>query len=49
MCAVNSFISDEIKPHDAANGNDYHSNKRYQVVMDNFLAHIKGDFIETTE
>lgn len=49
VCTVNSFTSDEMKPHDAANGNDYHSNKRYQVVMDSFLAHIKGDFIETTE
>lgn len=49
VCTVNSFTSDEMKPHDAANGNDYHSNKRYQVVMDSFLAHIKGDFVETTE
>lgn len=49
VCTVNSFTSNKMKPHDAANGNDYHSSKRYQVVIDSFLTHIKGDFIEATE
>lgn len=49
VCAVNSFTSDEMNPYDAARGNDYHSNKRYQVVLDSFLSHIKGDFIKTTQ
>lgn len=49
VCTVNSFTSDEMKPHDAANGNDYRSSKRYQVVIDSFLTHIKGNFIEATE
>lgn len=49
VCTVNSFTSDEMRPHDAADGNDYHSGKRYQVVMDSFPAHMNGDFIETAE
>lgn len=49
VCTVNSFISDELKSYDAANGNDYHSNKRYHIVMNSFSAHIKGNLIEATE
>lgn len=47
VCAVNSFTSDEMKPYDAACGNDYDSGKRYHVVMDGFTAHIENDMIET--
>ena len=49
VCTVNSFTSDEMKPYDASKGKDYHSDKRYQVVMDSFQSHIKDDFIQTTE
>lgn len=50
VCAVNSFTSDEMKPYDDANGNDYDSRKRYQVVMDSFSSgQIRDDYIETTE
>lgn len=50
VCTVNSFISDEMKPYDDANGNDYDSYKRYQVVIDSFsLGQIRDDYIETTE
>ncbi|MDD2959131.1 MAG: C45 family autoproteolytic acyltransferase/hydrolase [Lachnospiraceae bacterium] len=49
VCTVNSFISDEMKHFDAAKGNDYHSYKRYEVVMDSFRKHIKGNLIESTQ
>lgn len=50
VCTVNSFISDEMKPYDDSDGNDYDSHKRYQVVMDSFSSgHIKDDYIETTK
>ena len=49
VCTVNSFTSDEMKQYDAARGDDYHSAKRYDTVMGNFSAHIKGDLIEATE
>ena len=49
VCTVNSFISDEMKPFDMANGDDYFSDGRYQTVMDSFLTHIQEDYIETTE
>lgn len=49
VCAVNSFISKEMKPYDAADGNDYDSHKRYKVVMDSFSSNrIKEDYVETT-
>ena len=49
VCTVNSFISDEMKPYDDANGNDYDSHKRYKVVMDSFSSGlIRDDYIETT-
>ena len=49
VCAVNSFISEEMKPYDAADGNDYDSHKRYKVVMDSFSSNrIKEDYVETT-
>lgn len=38
-----------MKTYDAANGNDYHSTKRYQTVMDSFSIHMKGNLIEATE
>ncbi len=48
-CAVNSFISEEMKPYDDADGNDYDSHKRYKVVMDSFSSNrIKEDYVETT-
>lgn len=34
VCAVNSFTSDEMKPYDDSDGNDYDSHKRYQVVLE---------------
>lgn len=49
VCTVNSFTSDEMKQHDAAKGNDYHSAKRYQTVMENFSTCIKGNLIEATK
>ena len=49
VCAVNSFISEEMKPYDAADGNDYDSHKRYKVVMDSFSSNrIKEEYVETT-
>lgn len=49
VCTVNRFTSDEMKPYETAGGNDYHSGTQYQVVMDSFPAHIKEDFIKTTQ
>jgi len=50
VCTVNSFISDEMKHYDDANGNDYDSRKRYKVVIDSFSSgKIRDDYIETTE
>ncbi len=50
ICTVNSFISEEMKSYDDANGDDYDSHKRYQVVMDSFASgRIKDDYIETTK
>ena len=49
VCAVNSFTSGQMKKHDAANGNDYHSAQRYRTVMDSFGTHLKGNLIETTQ
>ena len=50
VCTVNRFISDEMKPYDDTDGNDYDSYKRYQVVMDSFsLDCIRNDYIETTK
>lgn len=49
VCTVNSFTSDEMKQYDDANGNDYDAAKRYKVVIDSFLHHIKGDLIEDTK
>lgn len=49
VCTVNNFTSDEMKLHDAANGDDYHATKRYHTVMDSFHAHINGNLIEATE
>lgn len=50
ICTVNSFISDEMKLYDDADGNDYESHKRYKVVMDSFSSgQIKDDYIESTK
>ncbi len=49
VCTVNSFTSDEMKAYDAANGNDYHSDKRYRTVINDFSAYMKGNLIEATE
>lgn len=49
VCTVNSFPTDEMKPYDDANGDDYNSSKRYSVVLDSFANHIKGDLIESTK
>ena len=50
VCTVNSFISDEMKPYDDANGNDYDSHKRYKVVIDIFSSgQIRADYIAATE
>lgn len=50
ICTVNSFISNEMKVYDDANGNDYDSYKRYHVVIDNFSSgRIQDDYIETTK
>lgn len=49
VCTVNSFISDEMKPYDFAKGNDYHSYKRYCVVMNHLLNISDDDPIESTE
>ena len=50
ICTVNSFTSEEMKQYDDANGDDYDSHKRYQVVIDSFASgRIKEDYIETTK
>lgn len=50
VCTVNSFTSDEMKPYDDADGNDYDSHKRYRVVIDSFSSeHIREDYVETTK
>ena len=50
VCTVNSFVSDEMKPYDDANGNDYDSHKRYKVVIDSFSSgQIGNHYIETTK
>lgn len=49
VCTVNSFTSDEMKPYDAARGNDFESGKRYHTVMESFPKFIKGNLIEATE
>lgn len=49
VCTVNSFTSDEMKMHDAANGNDYHSDERYRTVLENFSSCMNGNLIEATE
>lgn len=50
VCTVNSFISDEMKPYDNANGNDYNSHERYKVVIDSFFSgQIRDNYIETTK
>lgn len=49
VCTVNSFISDEMRPYDAAKGNDYDSQERYSVVMNDFFSHIEGDVIGTAQ
>lgn len=50
VCTVNSFISDEMKPYDDADGNDYDSHKRYEVVMESFASgRIRDDYVETTK
>lgn len=49
VCTVNSFTSDEMKPHDDSDGNDYDSAKRYQVVIDSFEHYMKDDVIEDTK
>lgn len=50
ICTVNSFTSDEMKPYDDTNGNDYGSHKRYRGVIDSFSSeHIQEDYVETTK
>lgn len=50
VCTVNSFISEQMKPYDDANGNDYDSCKRYKVVMDSFSSGLlRSDYVETTK
>ena len=49
VCTVNSFTSDEMKPFDMANGDDYFSDRRYKTVIDSFSIHIQDDYIETTK
>lgn len=49
ICTVNSFTSDEMKPFDMANGDDYFSDRRYTTVIDSFSTHIQDDYIETTK
>ncbi len=49
VCAVNSFTSEEMKPYDDSDGNDYRSAERYSVVMDGFRYRLQGDVIEGTK
>ena len=48
-CAVNSFISDEMKRYDAAHGRDYRAAERYRTVIEGFRAGKKGNPIEMTQ
>ena len=38
-----------MKQYDDANGNDYHSAKRYSVVLGSFANNINGDLIAATK
>lgn len=51
VCTVNSFTSGEMRGYDDADGNDYHSERRYKTVMDSFHKYIVGaqDHVEETE
>ncbi len=49
VCTVNRFTSDEMRAFDAANGNDYHSDKRYHTIMEHFPACMNGNLIKTTK
>jgi len=49
VCTVNSFTSAEMRPYDAADGNDYDSDKRYHVVTDYFAKRKMGDLLEQTQ
>lgn len=49
VCTVNSFTSNEMKPFDMANGDNYFSERRYQTVVDSFSTCIQNDYIETTK
>lgn len=49
VCAVNGFTSPEMMPYDMAGGDSCHSAERYQVVLDSFSSHFKGDLIDATE
>ena len=50
LCTVNGFTSDAMKPYDDGKGNDYHSAKRYQVVMDSFARGLmEGDSVEAVK
>lgn len=46
ICTVNSFTSPEMRPYDDSRGNDYDSEKRYQVVLDAFADRFQGDVAE---
>ena len=49
VCAVNRFVCEEMRPHAAASGNDYDSQKRYNVVLGSFPGRFeKADPIEAT-
>ena len=47
---IDDKTSNEMKPYDDANGNDYDSHKRYRTVIDSFSSErIKDEYIETTQ
>ncbi len=49
VCTVNSFTSDRMKNYDDGKVDDYHSRKRYQVVMESFSQGLLDGSIETVK
>ena len=49
VCAVNAFLSEEMKPYDRAEGKDYRARERYSVVMENCFRRMDGNLIEEAQ
>ena len=49
VCAVNCFISDEMKGYDGAHGDAYQAERRYHTVTDSFRPHIRENVTEAAQ